>query len=404
MPEEKSGQITTPPDDFVENVKDALEHLYDFPHLQHHPLIEDSKLAAQSPESPVQQLRRKLMEVIETLNPGENVPFRSPHARLYNLLHLRYVEGLTVQETAHDLGISVRQAYRDLRRGEESAAAVMWAHRQQAASYEPRAKRLSSLQAEMARLETTTRPTDVRTLLEQAHKAVEPLAQKHAIEVEVEGLTQSVVVTTDPAVGQQVLVNMLSHIVKQARPGPLPITLQNHANQAVLTLQYNPQPQITPLAEVNPVVLHLLDRLGWEVTREETDQAARIVSIKMPAHGPAVQVLVIDDNEGLVELLGRYLTGHNCRVTAAGSGQEGLKRAEELRPDAIILDVMMPEMDGWEFLQRLRGLPHLAETPVIICSVFNDPELAYSLGASANLPKPVSRRDVLDVLHQLGVV
>ena len=106
----------------------------------------------------------------------------------------------------------------------------------------------------------------------------------------------------------------------------------------------------------------------------------------------------------MVELLGRYLTGHNCRVTAPASGQEGLALAHELLPDEIILDVMMPEMDRWEFLQRLRGLPQLAETPDIICSVFNDPELAYSLGASANLPKPVGRRDVLEVLRQLGVV
>jgi CheY-like chemotaxis protein len=89
---------------------------------------------------------------------------------------------------------------------------------------------------------------------------------------------------------------------------------------------------------------------------------------------------------------------------AAASGYEGLKLAQELQPDAIILDVMMPEMDGWEFLQRLRALPQLTETPVVICSVFNDPELAYSLGASANLPKPVGRRDVLEVLRQLGVV
>jgi DNA-directed RNA polymerase specialized sigma24 family protein len=115
--DEQSRLSTNPPDDFIEQVKDALEHLYDFPHLQNHPLIDKSNLPEQSPESPVQQLRRELLELIETLNPGENVPFRSPHARLYNILHLHYVEGMTVQETAKELGISLRQAYRDLRKG-----------------------------------------------------------------------------------------------------------------------------------------------------------------------------------------------------------------------------------------------------------------------------------------------
>jgi CheY-like chemotaxis protein len=65
---------------------------------------------------------------------------------------------------------------------------------------------------------------------------------------------------------------------------------------------------------------------------------------------------------------------------------------------------MMPEMDGWELLQRLRTAPQTAATPVIICSVFNDPELAYSLGASLFLPKPVKRDEVLAALCQLDIV
>jgi CheY-like chemotaxis protein len=400
--DEKTRQYPIPPDNIVEQVKDALEHLYDYPHLQKHPLLHKPESPEQSPESPVQQLRRELLESIETLNPGETVPFRSPHARLYNILHLHYVEGMTVQETANELGISLRQAYRDLRKGEESVAAVLWPLRQETPSAEPRAIRLSSIQAEMARLETNARPTDMRSLLEQAQKAVEPLAGQHSINFQVTSPPEPVVVTTDGAIAHQVLVNMLSHVVKQAQPGPVTIALHSDQDQVVLTVGYEPQPETTRLAAVNPVVVHLLDRLGWEVAQEENNQFPRLVSIRMEAHGPTV--LVIDDNEGLVELLGRYLTGHNCRVTAAASGQEGLKLAQDLLPDAIILDVMMPEMDGWEFLQRLRSLPQLTDTPVIICSVFNDPELAYSLGASANLPKPVGRQDVLEVLRQLGVV
>ena len=100
----------------------------------------------------------------------------------------------------------------------------------------------------------------------------------------------------------------------------------------------------------------------------------------------------------------RYLTDRPCRVVAALSGREGLRLAQELQPDAIILDVMMPEMDGWELLQRLRTSPRTSNIPIIICSVFNDPELAYSLGASLFLPKPVSRDDVLGALSQLKVL
>jgi CheY-like chemotaxis protein len=122
----------------------------------------------------------------------------------------------------------------------------------------------------------------------------------------------------------------------------------------------------------------------------------------MPDRCPAV--LIIDDNEGLVALLSDYLAGHACQVMATTDGWEGLRLAQDGSPDAIILDVMMPELDGWEFLQRLRSHPQTTTVPVIICSVVNDPELAYSLGASLFLPKPVSRDDVLDALRQVGVV
>jgi CheY-like chemotaxis protein len=150
------------------------------------------------------------------------------------------------------------------------------------------------------------------------------------------------------------------------------------------------------------VVTQLADRLGWTVRQEDRPGGTRAIVVLITDHCPTV--LVIDDNEGLVELLEDYLAGHACRVRAATSGPEGLRLAHETVPDAVVLDVMMPEMDGWELLQRLRNHPQTASIPVIICSVINNPDLAYSLGASLFLPKPVSRDDVLNALRQLSVV
>jgi CheY-like chemotaxis protein len=153
---------------------------------------------------------------------------------------------------------------------------------------------------------------------------------------------------------------------------------------------------------VNLVVAQLADRLGWLVRQEDQPWGTRVVALHVTTRGPTV--LVIDDNEGLVKLVQRYLTDRDCRVIAATNGQEGLRLAQELLPDAIVLDVMMPEMDGWELLQRLRNRPQTATIPVIICSVISDPDLAYSLGAALFLSKPISRRDVMDALRHLGVM
>jgi CheY-like chemotaxis protein len=391
------------PDAFVEQVKDALEHLYGLPYLQRHPLAQEGRLAAgRSKEIAGQHLRRQLAAAIEALNPGAGVPFSAPHARLYNLLRLRYVEQMTVREAAHELGLSLRQAHRDLRRGEKSVASVLWARRSAHPPQEPSAAQLSSFQAEMAQLEVHPRPTDMRELFQRAQEAVQRQAAQRDVGFRSEITREPVVVSADPVVAEQVLVNTLSYAVRQAHPGPLHLVLTSEAGCASLALRYFPETDEANVPVVDLVVAQLADRLGWTVRREEHTDGSRAVILHMRTYGPAV--LVIDDNEGLVELLDRYLTDQACRVVAAVDGQEGLRLAQEMVPDAIVLDVMMPGMPGWELLQRLRNHPKTADVPVVICSVINNPELAYSLGASLFLPKPVSRDDVLGALRKLGVV
>jgi CheY-like chemotaxis protein len=65
---------------------------------------------------------------------------------------------------------------------------------------------------------------------------------------------------------------------------------------------------------------------------------------------------------------------------------------------------MMPGIDGWEVLQRLRNMPETAQIPVVICSIFNDPKLAYSLGATALLTKPVKREELFEILRSLKIL
>src|SRR5690606_31147157 len=85
--------------------------------------------AGQQSEPSGHRLRRELVDAIETLNPGAGAGARSNNARIYNLLNMHYVGGMTLQEAANDLGISVRQAYRDLRQGHESVGYVLWYNR-----------------------------------------------------------------------------------------------------------------------------------------------------------------------------------------------------------------------------------------------------------------------------------
>ena len=109
-------------------------------------------------------------------------------------------------------------------------------------------------------------------------------------------------------------------------------------------------------------------------------------------------VLVIDDDMTARELLTTYLLEQGFTVETASSGIEGLKKARELRPAAITLDVMMPDIDGWTVIAALKGDPALAAIPVVIVSIVDEAHRGIALGAAGYLTKPIERDKLLALL------
>jgi len=113
-------------------------------------------------------------------------------------------------------------------------------------------------------------------------------------------------------------------------------------------------------------------------------------STRIPA-APAGTVLVIDDDEDVHELLRRTLSRHGFAVESARNGEDGLRLAGKLRPQAIVLDVMMPGTDGWTVLSRLKSDPETADLPVIMLTIVENRNLGFALGAAEYLTKPIDR-------------
>jgi CheY-like chemotaxis protein len=111
-------------------------------------------------------------------------------------------------------------------------------------------------------------------------------------------------------------------------------------------------------------------------------------------------VLIIDDNEDSLRLLQRYLEGTQFIFLSEQDPEQVIARAEQDQPRVILLDIMLPDIDGWEILGRLRAHPSLGNVPVIISTILPHEQLAASLGASGFLRKPVSREILLRALQQ----
>ncbi|MBB6733114.1 response regulator [Cohnella zeiphila] len=111
-------------------------------------------------------------------------------------------------------------------------------------------------------------------------------------------------------------------------------------------------------------------------------------------------VLVIDDDPTMLGLMKKLLNREGFSVALASSGSEGIRRAKELRPRLISLDVMMPGMDGWSVLATLKSDPELAGIPVAMISMTDDKQLGYALGASDFLIKPIYREKLVALLDK----
>jgi CheY-like chemotaxis protein len=115
-------------------------------------------------------------------------------------------------------------------------------------------------------------------------------------------------------------------------------------------------------------------------------------------------VVVIDDDPGAMELLTLYLHSAALTVVGAGTGTAGLHLTRQLGPVAVVLDIRLPDMDGWELLSTLKRDPVTMNVPVLIVSVVDERAQGLLLGAADYLVKPVGRDLVLGSLARIGVL
>src|SRR5213080_1051350 len=139
-------------------------------------------------------------------------------------------------------------------------------------------------------------------------------------------------------------------------------------------------------------------RLPTEVREPDAESAAPSDSIAARLNTEGKAVLVIDDDADTRQVLKRFLNRKGFPVECASSGEEGLRLARELHPMAILLDVMMPGMDGWAVLSTLKSEPEVRDIPVVMLTIVDDKNLGYALGATDYMIKPVNRDRMTEIL------
>ena len=306
---------------------------------------------------------------------------------------------------------------------------------------------------EAGRLELHLEWFPVAAVIEDVVKTIRPLAEKNENRLVVESPADIGAMYADVTRVRQVLLNLMSNANKFTERGVVTITAarrRDHDHEWISVAVSDTGIGMTPeqmamlfqeFTQVDAstarrfggtglglaISQRLCRMMGGEITVESRPAAGSTFTVRLPVEvqaapgararplaGPAVEtarpaarspaprtVLVIDDDLTVRELMERFLAREGFSVVTAAGGVEGLRRAREVRPAAITLDILMPDLDGWAVLAALKGDPELADIPVVLVTILDERTRGYSLGAADYLVKPIDHDRLTAVLRDL---
>jgi PAS domain S-box-containing protein len=295
---------------------------------------------------------------------------------------------------------------------------------------------------EAGKMDLHIEPVDVVGLVEEVAATVQPLVNRGGNELEI---------VIDPSLGpvradltklRQVLLNLLSNACKFTEEGRIEFRASVEDDGRWLTLRVadsgigmTPE-QLSRLFQAFSQADSSTSRryggtglglaisrrfctlMGGDITVESEPGEGSVFTARLPTgrkpamdgegaepadagSGEAGTVLLIDDDLRMHDLITRTLTREGFRVVGATDGPSGLERARELRPDAVLLDIVMPEMDGWSVLAAFKRDPELEHIPVVVLTILDKEDLGFALGAAEFLIKPVDRKRLVKILDGL---
>jgi PAS domain S-box-containing protein len=300
---------------------------------------------------------------------------------------------------------------------------------------------------EAGKMELYLETFDVPTVVQDVVSTVQPLVQKNGNTLAVRCAEDVGTMRADVTKLRQALFNLLSNAAKFTEQGTIRLEVEREAGangtclvfrvadtgigmapeQLGRLFQAFAQADASTTRKYGGTGLGLVitrrfcQMMGGDVSVESEPGVGTTFTIRVPEQvvddrlptvagepGPGVaalpatgnRVLVIDDDPAVHDLLKRYLTKEGFGVAGAAAGAEGVQMARELQPDVIVLDVMMPSMDGWAVLTALKADTEVSDIPVIMLSIVDDKNLGFALGASDYLTKPIDRDRLVGVLEK----
>ncbi|MBI2941460.1 MAG: response regulator [Chloroflexi bacterium] len=404
------------PEHFLELVRDALLHLYDdLAYLEGHALLAVVGAPETASRARARLLRQALLDAIEALHPEPSLGVESraySTYRIYRILELRYIEGLEAGQVMERVALSKTHYHREHHRALQAVASflrerwpstsrLLMAPASQRPS-KPESQELLRKEAERVSHEDRAGRADLGELLGGVRELLRPLCAERGVELHLELPAQLPTVLGGRVALRQALLTILARAVRTVQHGPVEVLVRPEASAVQVDISGpaggSPGYDQLDIEESRPFV----EALQGEIARVPPSTEAKrwMVRLRLPTHRRST-ALVVDNSADFIRLLERYLTDRDWEIVGTSDVDRALALARERGPEAILLDVIIPGRDGWDLLLALKAIPATRDIPVIVCSVLDEPEVAFSLGAAGYLQKPVDERQLIAALSAL---
>lgn len=375
---------------FRDALTEALPRLYD-PDYSPPPLL--CEVLGCGSDCGLNQVQAHLLRAISSRDLSLEVVPLSRLERDFDLLRHRFAMRQTQEEAAEALSISVRTVQRMQREAIHALALVLWQDHVPVSELQDwRAQ----AELELASLQRSAPDAmaDVAQTLTGLLELGSALTGNPAVQVRIGYVQPDLTVAVHPSVLRQTLISVGGRLARLMSAGRIMIYAVLEDGYAKITLAATVVAGQT--VDVAALTHEVLSSPESNITATIEEQQV-FLYITLPS-STAVTVLTIDDNPDMLHFYRRCLAGTPYRVVQASSGREGLSSIAASMPDIILLDVMLPDIDGWQLLMRLHEDPATRAIPVVVCTVVREEELAFALGASCFLTKPVHPQRLVEAL------
>ncbi len=390
--------------EFEQAIRDTLPNLYDPGFRLPEPLL---AWAGHQAQDGLEAVQAEILAAIDALQPPSSAPASARCWRVYEILSLRYTQQLTQEEAAERLGITPRHLRREQRDAISTLARHLWKQRKgrmiSAGESQPEdaaeaglVEWRSQVKQELAALQKSAPGSvaDVGEAIKGVVELVRPLATTSGVVMEPGSVAPNLVAAIHPSELRQLLVTCITRLIRNMSSGRIELGAYRKADSVEVSITGSPVAVRDPTHDYLTRAVLALE--GGTILASSSGDAVSF-SLSLPA-GDRVTVLVVDDNDDLVHFYERYVTGTRYNIVAVSQGQGTLDAVADISPDIIVLDVMLPDVDGWDLLVQLHEHPLARSIPVIVCSVVKEEELSLALGARLCVPKPVRRQEFIQAL------